>query len=382
MRQGFKVYDSDTHVNPAADVLDRYVDSNFRARLSELAPYRRQFGRSDQGSARLDQYRIGAKYYRRILGTSGADAEFTGQGANWKGSKPARPHVQDDAPKNRVLDMDDEGSDVHFLIPTGWTSVVGLDDVTLEIGLIQAYHRYMADFCGQFPERLKGLIVASTRNVEEAVREIQQWGTSKWAVAVLPLLATDIPADHPDLEPIWQTAQAHDLAIVNHSFTWNPPYFPGYQDLWDNIFLGRLASHPWGAMRFIAAFIGAGLMDRYPDLRVGILECGYGWLPFWSKRMDEQATYVGGTAKLKHRPSDYLKSGRFFCSLEIHEGEDMFNSVTSFLGDDVLMFSTDYPHSECHFPDSVDHVLQWSSLKPETRQKLFWDNANRYFKQI
>ena len=90
MRQGFKVYDSDTHVNPAADVLDRYVDSNFRARLSELTPYRRQFGRSDQGSARLDQYRIGTKYYRRILGTSGADAEFTGQGANWKGSKPAK----------------------------------------------------------------------------------------------------------------------------------------------------------------------------------------------------------------------------------------------------------------------------------------------------
>jgi predicted TIM-barrel fold metal-dependent hydrolase len=97
--------------------------------------------------------------------------------------------------------------------------------------------------------------------------------------------------------------------------------------------------------------------------------------------MDEQATYVGGIADLKHRPSDYLKSGRFFCSLEIHEGEDMFNSVTSFLGDDVLMFSTDYPHSECHFPDSIDQVLGWSSLKLETQKKLFWDNANRYFKQ-
>ena len=223
--------------------------------------------------------------------------------------------------------------------------------------------------------------MASTRNVDEAVRQIRQWGTSKWAVAVLLLLSKDVPADHPDLDPIWEVAQAHDLAVVNHSFTWNPPYFPGYQELWDNIFLGRLASHPWGAMRFVAAFIGTGIMDRYPDLQMGILECGYGWLPFWGKRMDEQATYVGGIADLKHRPSDYFKSGRFFCSLEIHEGEDMFDSVTSFLGDDVLMFSTDYPHGECHFPDSADHVLSWSSLKPETQQKLFWDNANRYFKQ-
>src|SRR5438034_10965746 len=130
------------------------------------------------------------------------------------------------------------------------------------------------------------MIVASTRAVDEAVREIRRWGTSNWAVAVLPLLAKDVPVDHPDLEPIWQAAQEHDLPVVHHSLTWNPPYFPGYQDLWDNIFLGRLASHPWGGMRFMAAFIGAGIMDRYPSLRMGILECGSGWLPFWAKRMD------------------------------------------------------------------------------------------------
>jgi hypothetical protein len=67
-------------------------------------------------------------------------------------------------------------------------------------------------------------------------------------------------------------------------------------------------------MRFVAAFIGAGIMDRYPDLRVGILECGFGWLPLWAKRMDEQAGYVGGTAPLKHKPSDYLTSeaARFY----------------------------------------------------------------------
>jgi predicted TIM-barrel fold metal-dependent hydrolase len=146
-------------------------------------------------------------------------------------------------------------------------------------------------------------------------------------------------------------------------------------------FLGRMGSHPWGAMRFVAAFIGAGIMDRYPNLRMGILECGFGWLPFWARRMDEQASYVGGTAPLKHRPSDYLTSGRFFCSIERHEGEDMFNAVTQFLGDDVLMYASDYPHAECQFPNSVDNVLGWSSLKPDTTRKLLWDNAMRFYKQ-
>ena len=49
-------------------------------------------------------------------------------------------------------------------------------------------------------------------------------------------------------------------------------------------------------MRFIASVIGGGIMDRYPTLRVGTLECGFGWLPFWGKRMDEQYAYVGSTA--------------------------------------------------------------------------------------
>jgi hypothetical protein len=68
MRNEFKVYDSDTHVNPVADVLDRYVDTSFRARLTELQPHRLQFDAAAQGSGQFDQYRVGTKFYRRILG--------------------------------------------------------------------------------------------------------------------------------------------------------------------------------------------------------------------------------------------------------------------------------------------------------------------------
>ena len=378
MRNGFKVYDTDTHVMPMAEVLEQYVDPSFRPRLAELAPYRVCAGKTADGRAQ-HHYSVHKRVYRRLLGEAGPHATFTGPCGARRGSKSPRPGVQDDGAASRIQDMDEEGADVHSLVPSSWTGVVGLDDATLEVGLIRAYHRHMADFCGQFPDRLKGMIVASTARVDEAVREIRQWGTSKWAVAVMLLVRK--PVDHPDLEPIWQAAQDHDLAVAHHSSTWNPPYFPGYQDVWENIFVGRLASHPWGAMRFVAAFVGGGIMDRYPHLRVGILECGFGWLPFWARRMDEQASYVGGTAPLKQKPSDYLTSGRFFSSIEMHEGEDMFNSVTSFLGDDVLMYASDYPHPECRFPHSVDHILGWTSLKPQTRQKLLWDNATRFYKQ-
>src|SRR5262245_15269505 len=237
MRNGWRVFDTDTHVNPAAEVLERYVDPGFRPRLAELAPYRVATGRMIGGTPDTHQIRVATKLYRRVLGTAGPHESFTGRGTHWRGTKQPRVGVQDDQAANRVMDMDEEGADVHFLVPTLWVSVVGVPDVELEVGLIRAYHRHAEDFCGQFAARLKTAIVASTRAVDEAVREIERWGTSKWAVAVIPLLARDMPVDHPDLEPIWQAAQEHDLAIVHHSNTWNPPYFPAYEDVWDNIFL-------------------------------------------------------------------------------------------------------------------------------------------------
>jgi predicted TIM-barrel fold metal-dependent hydrolase len=200
-------------------------------------------------------------------------------------------------------------------------------------------------------------------------------------VAVVPLLDNDRPVDHPDLEPIWEAAEAHDLAIVHHSFAWTPPYFPGYRNMWDNVYLARLCSHPWGAMRLMAGFLAGGILDRHPGLRLAVLECGFGWLPFWVRRMDEQVSYVGRTAKLKHLPSEHFAAGRVFCNVELHEHEPMFNMVTQALGDGVLMFGSDYPHHESWFPHSVDKVLEWSSLGPEARRKLFWDNATRCFKR-
>ena len=59
----------------------------------------------------------------------------------------------------------------------------------------------------------------------------------------------------------------------------------------------------------------------------------------------------------------------------------MYNTVIQYLGDEVLMYASDYPHSECQFPNAIDNILAWSSLKPDTRKKLLGGNAARFFKQ-
>src|SRR5262249_46297863 len=90
--------------------------------------------------------------------------------------------------------------------------------------------------------------------------------------------------------------------------------------------------------------IGSGVMDRYPNLRIGTLEAGHGWLPFRMARIDEHAeTVKAALSELAHKPSEYVLGGRYFQSIEIPEGERLTNSVIDLLGEDLLMYASDYP---------------------------------------
>ena len=210
-----------------------------------------------------------------------------------------------------------------------------MPDVSLEIGLIRAYHRHMEDFCGAATRPPEGADRRLDPRRRRGGEEIRAGAPRNGRSRCSRCSPNEPPVDHPDLEPIWRAAEDHDLAIVHHSFTWSPPYFPGYTDMWDNVYLARLCSHPWGAMRFMAGFLAGGILDRYPGLRLCVLECGFGWLPFWVRRMDEQVSYVGRTAQLKLLPSEQFAAGRVFCNIEAHEHEPMFEMVTQALGDGV-----------------------------------------------
>jgi len=82
-------------------------------------------------------------------------------------------------------------------------------------------------------------------------------------MGVMEYLPLDHPINHPDMDPIWQATQDAGLCVTHHSHSSG---YPGYRDLWSNPYLGRSASHPWEAMRMLAAFLGAGIMERFPTL--------------------------------------------------------------------------------------------------------------------
>lgn len=385
MRNGFKVWDTDTHIQPAIESLEPYFDPAFRERLPELEQYkvpsRDDPTRTPREFSGRHHYSLGQVRYKRVLGEAEPPAVPIPNRGQFMGTKLPAIGAIDNALEDRIRDMDEEGVDVQLLVAGVPMGVSLLDDPEIEIGLIRAHNRYANELCSRYPGRLKAMLVATGNAVEESVEEIHCWGKSRWAAGVWPFPGMDRPLDHPDMEPIWKAVADEDLAVIHHSLAWTPPYFPGYRDLWDNLFLGRAASHPWGAMRAVGSFIGSGIMDRYPTIRFGILESGCGWLPFWARHLDDQAEYVGSTAPLKQKISEYMMGGRFFSSIEMHEGEDMIKMVMDFLGEGVLMYASDYPHPECLFPASVDHFLDWKCVSDEQKRKLLWENPVRFYRE-
>src|SRR5580700_4775405 len=375
-RGGYKFFDTDAHVGPYVDVLEPYLTAEDKARLAAWEQYKTT---SKNGHI---SYNKGQRTYRRQLHSETVETAPSGYMAGFTGvarKRPVSPDV-DRSSAARIADMDFEGADVNFMLPSGWfgTFTAG-EDVALEMGMYQAFHRWMQDYCAPYPDRLGGVLLVSSRDVAGSVAEMRRAGRERWAWGVLVYAPYGTPIDLPSLDPIWAEAQELDLSAVLHTFTVMPPYAPGGLDTWDNLWLQRSAAHPWCGMRNMAALIGSGVMDRHPKLRIATLEAGHGWLPFWIARLDEHAeTIKAALPQLKHRPSEYVTGGRYFQSIEIPEGAPLTNAVADLLGDDVLMYASDYPHGESHFPKSAGIVRGWDMAEPR-KQKLLWDNATRLY---
>ncbi len=172
MRQGFRVIDSDTHVNPSLDVLLRYADRELAERIDDLQPYRRTVktaaGRGDAedvGSSTI----LSVKPVRlqRVAGQKAppatpadGDRGFLSGRTQMVTRQPITPRVAEDNARGRLRDMDLEGRDIDFIIPGPWAYGAPALAPHLAHGLYRAYHRYMAEYCAADSRRLKSMILA------------------------------------------------------------------------------------------------------------------------------------------------------------------------------------------------------------------------------
>jgi len=119
-------------------------------------------------------------------------------------------------------------------------------------------------------------------------------------------------------------------------------------------------------------------LDRYENLTFAFLEGGISWVPAHVERMDDHFANprYGARDLISHPPSDYLKSGRIFFGCE--GNESFLGRVVDEIGEDLFMFSSDYPHAD-RTEGTAKYLKERDDISATVRAKLLEDNARSFY---
>jgi len=149
-------------------------------------------------------------------------------------------------------------------------------------------------------------------------------------------------------------------------------------DRFSNFLTHHSCCHPMEQQMAMLSLISSGTFDRFPTLRVAFMESGCAWLPYWLYRMDEHVELVGwhDAPDLQALPSEYFKRQ---CFISTEPDEKLVRQVVDTVGDDNILFATDFPHPDSAYPHAVDTFLGLPDLSEETQRKILFDNAIRFY---
>ena len=134
--------------------------------------------------------------------------------------------------------------------------------------------------------------------------------------------------------------------------------------------------------RVVINTVYAGIFDRFPKLKMVSVESGVGWIPFILEAMDYELEENAPKhfEKLEKLPSQYFRD-HWYATFWFEKGHGDLQHLIDIVGEDNVMFETDFPHPTCLYPSPLDSMAEkMATLRPETRRKVMGENAARLYR--
>ncbi|MGH7771252.1 MAG: amidohydrolase family protein [Candidatus Binatia bacterium] len=305
-----------------------------------------------------------------------------GKGCGFVGAPRSRMPQQTTGmvdPIQRLKDMDLEGIDTAVLFGTApFLSLPFFEDKDLACAMAQVYNNWLAAYCQANPRRLKGVALVPIQDPPEAVKELSRCaqGLGFVAVATPPHSSSGKNLDDPDHYPFFAEAERLNVPICIHVGAGDGT--SAGIERFDHPFFTHAMAHPFEQMIAVLCLVVSGILEKFPRLKLVSLEAGAGWVPYWMERLDEHYEYLRPTVPwLPRPPSEYMKSDQVYYAFEPDERTLPF--VANFVGDERLVFASDYNHSDSKFPHTVKTVTQREDIGPRTMEKIMGGNAARLY---
>jgi predicted TIM-barrel fold metal-dependent hydrolase len=369
-KQGLKVLDSDMHCMEPADLWERYIDAAYKP----FAPRGLQEYIADLRLV-IDGKTLPRHSSLRLRSHGGEEDPFHKRRERFR---PAAERGWDGA--TQLDAMNTEGIDVAVVYPSRGLFAQAVDDLdpAFAAAIARAYNDWLHDYCKADPTRLLGAAMISPHDVRDAVEEarraVETLGCR--AVFVRPNPVKGRNWHDPYFEPLWAELERLKVPLGFHEGF--GPYLPQVGDRFGaDLQMVHTACHPMEMMLAVISMIGGGVLERHPTLRVAFLEGNCGWVPFLLWRLDEhyEVTFKRPNSPLTMKPSDYFKRQ---CFVSVEADEDFVKQVIEAIGDDTIVFSTDWPHGDSKYPHAVEAFMTLP-ISEKSKQKILWDNCARYY---
>ena len=262
-------------------------------------------------------------------------------------------------PATRLADMwaDDTVADV--LYPTAGLSLLQYDDVELQLACIQVYNDWLAEFCAVDSDRIMGIAMIPTWDIEVGVAELNRCGDMGLRGAIIwssPPATRDYSFFSDRYETLWATAAERSMPVSIHIFGGHQTKgINKYGVTVEGTYYFGIAARDELA-HTVAELIAAGVFERHPDLRIVAAEGGIDYAARLEQRLD--VTYSGAWSRIDDRltmkPSEYFRRNVYLTYIEDPIG---LNNLR-FTGSDHFMWSSDYPHGAATWPRSREFTAK------------------------
>ena len=372
--------DADGHVLEPPDLWDQRLEPRFRDRPMGIR-------RDEEGREYLEIAGRPSKMVRRNLPQGLGAMDLIGGILAPAGRRRTGLGYLDNAglgawdATERLERLDRENLDLAVLYPTlGVLWEAECEDLELAQEYTRVYNRWIVEFCAGSGGRLVPIAHLSLGIPAEAERELARAARDGVkGVFIAPFVMTRKAPGHPDHHGVFRVAEEVGLPVAIH---------PGFEPFWAAPGrFGRMTdaslsflinvTAPDGVRHAFTSMFQFAVLEKFPRLKVVVLESGAGWIGYWLERMDAvYATPLGRNTGLTEKPSAYFQRQ---CWISCDPDERSLAGVIPRVGEDKFFWASDFPHPD-HAPRYVTELAELVELLPlSARYKLMSDNVRAVY---
>jgi predicted TIM-barrel fold metal-dependent hydrolase len=256
------------------------------------------------------------------------------------------------------------------------------DERELQLACVRAYNEWLLEFCAAGEGRLFGHALMPATGVADSVNELDSAIERGYRGVLISTFASGAVEPSADDDPFWARAEEAGVAVALHigSFHADGPvkrrrFEPG-------AVLPRAATSKSGAntVPLAARMIFSGLFERFPRLKVVLVEANIGWIPAMLEQTDDMFLryrwFTRTTAALPTMPSRVFHRNLWATFMIDTVGIELRHRLNV----DHLMWSTDYPHTGTDWPNSrltIEHVFR--GVPCDEVKKMLHDNCKKLY---